>query len=62
MFQDYPLKTLGEVVFKRICYICISKFLKKGITLLGKDEYNIHPFTHNYIQWVTILEGFRIIH
>ena len=27
--QDYPLKTVG-VVFTRICYICISKYLKKG--------------------------------
>ena len=24
MFQDHPLKSVGEVVFTRICYICIS--------------------------------------
>jgi len=22
-FQDHPLKTVGEVVFTRICYVCI---------------------------------------
>jgi len=30
MFQDHPLKTVGGVVFTRICDICISKYLKKG--------------------------------
>ena len=29
-FQDKPLKTSGAVVFTRICYICTSKYLKKG--------------------------------
>ena len=27
-FQDYPRKTVGGVVFTRIYYICISKYLK----------------------------------
>ena len=29
LVQDHPLKTV-EVVFTRICFICISKYLKKG--------------------------------
>jgi len=29
-FQDHPLKAVGGVVFTRICYTCISKYLKKG--------------------------------
>ena len=27
-FQDHPLKTVGGIVFTRICYIC--KYLNKG--------------------------------
>jgi len=37
-FQDQPQKTVEEVVFTRICYILITKYLKRDITLLGKDE------------------------
>jgi len=37
MFQDHPLKTVG-VVFTRICYICISKYLKKGHNSVRKGR------------------------
>jgi len=29
-FKDHPLETAGGVVFTRICYTCISKYLKMG--------------------------------
>jgi len=29
-FQDDPLKTVGGVVFTKICYICISIYFEIG--------------------------------
>ena len=60
-FQDHPQKTVG-VVFTRICYICISKYLKMVHNSVRKGRIKNPAFTHNYIPWVTILEGFKIIH
>jgi len=37
-FQDHPLKPLGEIVFTRICHICISKYLKKGQNYVRKGR------------------------
>ena len=54
------LKTVG-VEFTGICNICISKYLKRGITLLGNKEKNL-ALMHIYLPWVTTLEGFKIIH
>jgi len=34
------MKTLGAVVFTRICYICISKYLKKGHNSIRKGRIN----------------------
>ena len=37
-FQDHPLKTVGGVVFTRNCYICISKYFKKGHNYVRKGR------------------------
>ena len=48
--SDHPQKTVGGVVFTQKCYVC-------------KKRPNKTPaFTHNYAPWVTIFEGFKIIH
>ena len=44
-FQDHPLKTVGGVVFTRTCYICISKYLKKGHKSIKKGQ--LHTMGHN---------------
>jgi len=36
-FKDHPLKTV-VVVFTRMCYICISKYLKKGHNSVRKGR------------------------
>ena len=59
-FQDHPLKTVGGTVFTRMCYICLSKYLDKGHNSVRDD--NNKNITHNYVPWVTILVGFKIIH
>ena len=46
IFQDHPLKTVG-VVITRICYICISKYLKKGHNSVRKGRIKIFSL---YVQ------------
>jgi len=60
-FEDNPLKTVGGVVFTRICYICISNYLKKGHNSVRKGQIEN---THLYAQLRTIgdIECFKIIH
>jgi len=36
-FQDHPLNPEGGVLFTGICYICISKYLKKGHNSVYKN-------------------------
>ena len=35
---DHPLKTVGGVEFTKKCYICISKYLKKGHNSVRKGQ------------------------
>jgi len=36
--QDLPLNPEGGVVFTKNCYICISKYLKKGHNSVRKGQ------------------------
>ena len=45
---DNPLKTLGAVVFTRICFIhvCINKYLKKGLNSVRKGQMKLIQPSH----------------
>jgi len=48
-FQDHPLKTLGAAVFTRICYTCITKYLKKKENPVRKKPIT-KPSLHAQLQ------------
>ena len=61
-FQDHPLKTLGAAVFTRICYTCITKYLKKKENPVRKKPIT-KPSLHAQLQTMgDTLEYFKIIH
>ena len=50
------------LIFQLPITVFISKYLKKRHNFVKKGRLKIPAFTHKYVPWVTILEGFKIIH